>query len=144
MSPDGGRYVLRDYVDAVSYSGLPPGPPEQRVHLPFQPQGEAITWTPDGSALLVAGERDDRLLRVAVPVASIGSDAGSVGPSVATPPATATAGSGAGGWTAAAVSGTSAGSTPDAAGIALAVGLVAVAGLVIAIAEAGRRRARGG
>ncbi len=36
----------------------------QTVYLPLQLQGEAMTWTQDGAALLVAGERDDRLLRV--------------------------------------------------------------------------------
>jgi hypothetical protein len=64
VSPDGSRYVLRDYVNAVIYDGLPPGDEILRVELPQQAQGEAITWTADSSALLVASERDDRLLRV--------------------------------------------------------------------------------
>jgi hypothetical protein len=58
VSPDGTRYVLRDYVDALTFVGLPPGSDPQTVYLPLQLQGEAITWTPDGTALLVAGERD--------------------------------------------------------------------------------------
>jgi hypothetical protein len=66
VSPDGSRFVLRDYVDAYVYSGLPPGRDPRTVYLPFQPQGEAITWTSDGSALLVASERDNRLLRVPI------------------------------------------------------------------------------
>jgi hypothetical protein len=37
------------------------------IDLPVQPQGEAITWTSDGRALLIASERDDRLIRVEVP-----------------------------------------------------------------------------
>ena len=64
VSPDGRRFVLRDYVDALVYPGMPPGGRPTRVYLPLQVQGEAITWTPDGRYLLVAGERDDRLLRV--------------------------------------------------------------------------------
>lgn len=64
VSPDGTRFVLRDYVDALVYSGLPPGGDPSRVYLPLQLQGEAVTWTPDGTALLVASERDSRLLRV--------------------------------------------------------------------------------
>lgn len=66
VSPDGSRFALRDYVDAEVFSGLPPGGEPSTVYLPLQLQGEAMTWTSDGSALLVAGERDDRLLRVPV------------------------------------------------------------------------------
>ena len=68
VSPLGDRYVLRDYVDAVIYEGLPPGREVARIHLPYQTQGEAISWSPDGRSLLVASERDDRLMRVAVPL----------------------------------------------------------------------------
>lgn len=66
VSPDGARFALRDYVDAEVFTGLPPGASPQRVYLPIQFQGEAITWTSDGRALLVASERDDRLIRVPV------------------------------------------------------------------------------
>ncbi|MSO28000.1 MAG: hypothetical protein EXQ60_08090 [Candidatus Nanopelagicales bacterium] len=67
ISPDGTKYVLRDYVNAVVYSGLPPGREVARIVLPYQFQGEAITWTSDSRALLIASERDDRLLTVNVP-----------------------------------------------------------------------------
>jgi hypothetical protein len=67
ISPDGSRFAIRDYVDAEVRSGLPPGSNPRVVYLPIQLQGEAVTWTSDGSALLVASERDARLLRVAVP-----------------------------------------------------------------------------
>lgn len=67
VSPDGTRFALRDYVDAEVFDGLPPGADAQTVYLPLQLQGEAMTWTQDGAALLVASERDDRLLRVEVP-----------------------------------------------------------------------------
>lgn len=69
VSPDGTRFALRDYVDAEVFDGLPPGADAQTVYLPLQLQGEAMTWTQDGAALLVASERDDRLLRVEVPAA---------------------------------------------------------------------------
>ena len=67
VSPNGSRYVLRDYVDAEVFEGLPPGRNPRTVYLPVQFQGEAVTWTLDGTALLVASERDDRLLRVELP-----------------------------------------------------------------------------
>lgn len=70
ISPDGTRFVIRDYVDAEVRTGLPPGSDPRTVYLPIQLQGEAVTWTPDGAALLVASERDARLLRVEVPRAS--------------------------------------------------------------------------
>lgn len=69
IAPDGSRYVLRDYVNARVYEGLPPGREIAVIDLPVQPQGEAITWTRDGQALLMTSERDDRLIRVDVPVA---------------------------------------------------------------------------
>lgn len=67
VAPDGSRYVLRDYLDARVYDGLPPGEEIVRVELPAQPQGEAVTWAADGRALVVASERDRRLLRVDLP-----------------------------------------------------------------------------
>ena len=68
VSPQGDRYVLRDYVDAVIYEGLPPGREVARIRLPYQTQGEAISWSGDGRSLLVTSERDDRLIRVSVPL----------------------------------------------------------------------------
>ena len=67
ISPDGRRYVLRDYVNGTMFDGLPPGHNAQEFALPLQIQGEAITWTRDSKALLVASERDNRLLRVELP-----------------------------------------------------------------------------
>jgi hypothetical protein len=67
ISPDGTKYVLRDYVNAVVYSGLPPGREIARIALPYQFQGEAITWSADSRSLLIASERDDRLLKVSIP-----------------------------------------------------------------------------
>ncbi len=66
MSPDGSRYVLRDYVDATVFTGEPPGMNPVIVQLPYQAQGEAVAWTPTGDGLLIASERDRRLLEVAI------------------------------------------------------------------------------
>jgi len=71
VSPDGLRYVLRDYDDAYVYAGLPPGRQIATIPLPFQLQGEAITWAPDGRSLLIASERDKRLLRVTLPMSAM-------------------------------------------------------------------------
>jgi len=67
VSPQGDRYVLRTYFEATIYSGLPPGKAGVIFDLPGQLQGEAVTWTSDGKALLIASERDRRLLRVEIP-----------------------------------------------------------------------------
>lgn len=65
MRPGGG-YAVRDYSEVRIYSGLPPGTLESRMPLPEQVQGEAMTWTPDGAALIIASEGDDRLIQVTV------------------------------------------------------------------------------
>jgi len=67
MAPDGTRYAVRDYREVRIYRGKPPGTLVTRLTLPEQVQGEAMTWTPDGRALLVASESDDRVLRVDLP-----------------------------------------------------------------------------
>ncbi|MBI1351935.1 MAG: hypothetical protein GC156_12550 [Actinomycetales bacterium] len=137
ISPAGDRFVLRDYVDAEVRSGRPPGQDPFTVYLPIQPQGEAITWTPDGSALLVAGERDDRLLRVAIepaPVASTAASPSASAPSSSAGPSDTTDASG---------PGPLAPQTVDGGwGAWLAGGLVLLALAVLASAEWRRRRAR--
>lgn len=67
MAPDGTRYAVRDYAEVRIYRGKPPGELVTTLDLPDQVQGEAVTWTPDGQALIVASESDDRLLRVDLP-----------------------------------------------------------------------------
>lgn len=145
VSPDGSRYVLRNYVDATVFAGLPPGSDPVPVAMPFQPQGEAVTWTADGRDLLVASERDNRLLRVSVgdtgqSIPSAGASSGASAPTVPSDPAGAS---------------TSASpSVPDdaadsplgggAVAVAVAAGLVLLAAAGIAIAEVRRRRARDG
>jgi hypothetical protein len=88
MRPGGG-YAVRDYSEVRIYSGLPPGDLVSRMPLPEQVQGEAMTWTPDGTALIIASEGDDRLLRVPVdaPVEGPVGDQGAATPAApATPP----------------------------------------------------------
>lgn len=74
VSADGSRTVLRDYVWAWVYPGAPSrgtfAAEPVRVSLPNQPQGETVAWGVDGRSLLVASERDDRLLRVELPLAA--------------------------------------------------------------------------
>jgi hypothetical protein len=90
MSPDGRHYVIRDYLQAWQYdapvgaTSIAQGVP---IELPAQPQGEAISYTADGSALLVASEVDTALWRVALPTASSTSTATSA-------PTTASSGAG--------------------------------------------------
>ena len=67
MSPDASRYAVRDYSEVRIYKGRPAGELIARMPLPDQVQGEAVTWTPDGRALLIASESDDRLIRVELP-----------------------------------------------------------------------------
>ncbi len=62
----GGGYAVRDYSEVRIYAGLPPGELIERMPLPEQVQGEAMTWTTDGTGLIVASEGDDRLLLVPV------------------------------------------------------------------------------
>ena len=65
MRPGGG-YAVRDYSEVRIYSGDPPGQLLERMPLPEQVQGEAMTWAPDGLSLIIASEGDDRLLRVPI------------------------------------------------------------------------------
>ena len=93
MAPDGSRYVFRDYFAAkildapVSAASLKAGTP---LALPDQPQGEAISFTRDGRALVVASEGDDRLLRVPVEAASTPEPSGSASSADPTPSPTST------------------------------------------------------
>ncbi len=134
VSPDGTRFALRDYVDAEVFDGLPPGADAQTVYLPLQLQGEAMTWTQDGAALLVASERDDRLLRVDVPAAQpVVTDASTS----ATPSPSGEVGPTAGAEEGPQLTAGEEGQLPV---VLLAGGLLLAAGGVIAIAEWARRR----
>jgi hypothetical protein len=72
VSPDGLHVVLRSYNEAwewdaadgdlaAALTGLP-----RKVDLPDTKQGEAITYTSDGQALLAAGEQLDPVFRISV------------------------------------------------------------------------------
>ncbi len=120
VSPDGARYVLRDYVNAIIYEFPPIGAELARIELPLQPQGEAITWTADSSALLITSERDDRLIRMPIGEADVPPEAESdidvAKPTVAPPQ-----------------------EPSDIPWIAIGLG-VAVSGAILVLAEAMRRR----
>ena len=79
MSPDGTRYVVRDYLSAEVFTGEPPGRADARFALPIQPQGEAVTWSADGRSLLVASEGSGDLIEVDVPRTALGTDSGLAG-----------------------------------------------------------------
>jgi hypothetical protein len=76
MSRDGTRYVLRDYLRAYLFdapvSAQTLSRPTQ-VDLPFELQGEAVTFAPGDQALLVASEREDALWWVPLAATSAGS-----------------------------------------------------------------------
>ncbi|WP_344265135.1 hypothetical protein [Actinomadura napierensis] len=85
FAPDGSTCVIRTYFGARMYAVKPDGRPGRSlgsVSLPFQPQGESITYTPDGRYFLAGSEGDDQpVYKVPVP--------GETGPS-ASPSITAT------------------------------------------------------
>jgi len=58
FAPDGRTFVIRGYFGATLYTA--PGKELTDVDLPAQKQGESITYTPDGRALLVGSEGDDQ------------------------------------------------------------------------------------
>jgi hypothetical protein len=54
FSPDGRTVAIRDYVWAWRASSV--RGPWHRIDIPLEPQGESLTWTPDGRALLIGSE----------------------------------------------------------------------------------------
>jgi len=125
VAPDGSRYVIRDYFDARIFEGLPPGREVMRIPLPAQPQGEAITWTADGEALLIASEGDDRLLRVQLPIAQQAAGSQESATALPTPPTGSAT--------------EAAGSMPLPTPLVIGAG-VAVISLLLLLAEWARRR----
>ncbi|WP_250904506.1 hypothetical protein [Actinomadura sp. NEAU-AAG7] len=71
FSPDGRTCVIRTYFGARMYSvdaGGRPGKSLGSVSIPFQGQGESITYTPDGRSFLAGSEgRNQPVFQVAVP-----------------------------------------------------------------------------
>ncbi|MEO3750651.1 hypothetical protein [Streptomyces sp. B6B3] len=63
FSPDGTRLFLRGYFTSQMYrwEDDAPTPIEQQVPMPFQDQGESVTFTPDGGWLMFGteGERSE-------------------------------------------------------------------------------------
>lgn len=85
MRPGGG-FAVRDYTEVRIYAGLPPGDLIGRMPLPAQVQGEAMTWTTDGTALIIASEGDDRLLLVPLDIAVTPPVRPTAIPAASTPP----------------------------------------------------------
>ncbi|RFU41508.1 hypothetical protein DZF91_11455 [Actinomadura logoneensis] len=58
FAPDGNGFVIRTYFGARVYRMKPDGTPgdSHSIPLPSQEQGESVTYTPDGSSLLVGSE----------------------------------------------------------------------------------------
>lgn len=151
VSPDGRRVLLRTYADAFEFDVPADGTPEngvvravaegtpRTVALPGEPQGESITYTADGAALLTVSEvtgqaGDVPLLRYPLPE----------GPAPArttTSAAPATTSPGPGVSPPAAVSGTARDNRIPTGAVVAGLGLaVAAAALGLAVA---RRRGRG-
>ncbi|SEG32165.1 hypothetical protein SAMN05216223_104349 [Actinacidiphila yanglinensis] len=60
FSPDGSRLVLRGYLWAIDYRWVDGRPRKiDSLGLPIQPQGESVTFTPDGRSLLYGSEGKD-------------------------------------------------------------------------------------
>ena len=94
VSPDGTKVALRTYTDAYVWpltgsdvAGALAGQ-RARIPLPEQQQGEAVSFTPDGTALVVAGEGLPTDVSV-VPLA--GAPASGAASAAAPSPAAATA-----------------------------------------------------
>ncbi|MET8470238.1 WD40 repeat domain-containing protein [Streptomyces sp. NPDC006422] len=57
FSPDGRQLAVRGYFGGVSYAWNDGKPKRQgQLHVPMQPQGESVTYTPDGRTLLYGSE----------------------------------------------------------------------------------------
>jgi hypothetical protein len=106
FSPDGSRLVLRGYFWSAEYRWAGGAPSRiADLDLPAQPQGEGVTFTADGRALMYGSEgRDSKVWRVPLTDSQLPD-----GVSPLTPKETA--GSGTGGKGAAPASGTATGGT---------------------------------
>jgi hypothetical protein len=89
FSPDGKTVALRDYVWAWRSSSV--RGPWHQLQIPLEPQGESLTWTPDGRAVLIGSEGADSIVwRVPMTVASA-SPSSSTGRPTSSPRAVASA-----------------------------------------------------
>jgi len=127
FSPDGRTFVVRDYVEAHAYSAA--GKPIAAFDLPLQVQGESITYTRDGTHVLVGSEGvGSKVWRVPLPAA--------VAPKPSTAPGTPTSRAPA----APASSETATQATGGSNRARDAAVLVAVAGVAALLVRAARRR----
>ncbi|GAA0573800.1 hypothetical protein [Actinomadura livida] len=85
FSPDGRTCVIRTYLGARLYSVNPDGSPGKSltsIGLPAQKQGESVTYTADGTALLVGSEGTNQpVYRIPLPEEALPSKAPSQAPS---------------------------------------------------------------
>lgn len=56
FSPQGGQFVIRTYIGARMYQGVPPGSDERGLDVPSQGQGEAITFSADATSVYTISE----------------------------------------------------------------------------------------
>ncbi|MEU6847598.1 WD40 repeat domain-containing protein [Streptomyces sp. NPDC046716] len=78
FSPDGKQLAVRGYFGGISYSWNDGKPKRQgQLHVPLQPQGESVTYTPDGRTLLYGSEgKNSSVEPVEVEGVAKGSDGG--------------------------------------------------------------------
>jgi hypothetical protein len=145
MSRDGRHYVVRDYLRAFLYdapvSAASLAAPT-RVELPFEVQGEAVTFAPGDQALLVAGERQAELWWVPLAVTSADATSQPSASGSATPvPSTVTLPPGATATGSASVQAGSAGSGAAVGPVGVALAVAALAGAIgVAVVAARRMR----
>ncbi|MFS2294818.1 MAG: hypothetical protein FWJ90_19345 [Actinomadura sp.] len=79
FAPDGRTCVIRTYLGARLYSVNPDGSPGKAltsIGLPMQKQGESVTYTADGTALLVGSEGTNQpVYRIPLPEEALPSTA---------------------------------------------------------------------
>jgi hypothetical protein len=138
MSRDGAHYVIRDYLrtylyDApVSASSLAR---PTRIELPFEPQGEAVTFAPGDRALLVAGERDTALWWVPLTASRSGEASATASPS----PSPSPSGSGTPSVPASAAAGAPDGGSTGPGPLGVVAATVAVVAALVVVVMASRR-----
>jgi hypothetical protein len=91
FSPDGSRLVLRGYLWATDYRWVDDRPHRiDDLRLPLQPQGESVTFTTDGRAVMYGSEgKDSTVWKETLSGAELPADVPST-PATASPSATPT------------------------------------------------------
>ncbi|WP_345701580.1 hypothetical protein [Kitasatospora terrestris] len=138
FSPDGTRLLLRGYFFAEEYRWKDGGAAPQRlgsVELPFQRQGESVTFAPDGRSVLYGTEgKNSTVTRVPLSGDKLPDSAATATPTTPAPTASGPASPGAAPAGGATAPGQGTGSRST--GILIAVGAVALLAAVF------RRRSR--